>query len=139
MSFNPYLFFSGNCAEAFEFYAAVFGVDAQVMRASDVPPGEQPMEGADPNSVMHASIELNGSHLMGSDDPSGDGGPKSGFAVSYTAKDPDDANKVYGALAAGGTATMPVTATFWSPAFGMLTDRFGVSWMVDTYPQEHPA
>jgi len=139
MSFNPYLFFSGDCQQAFAFYSRVFGVDAQVMTAGDVPDGMDPMSGAEPHHVMHASIDLGGSYLMGSDDPTGDTGPKRGIAVSYTAPDPAAAQVTFDNLAEGGTITLPVSATFWSPAFGMLIDRFGVSWMVDTYPAEDPA
>lgn len=134
MSFNPYLFFSGDCAEAFAFYGDVFGVEPRVMKTGDMPPGEDAMPGADADTVMHASIELNGAFLMGSDDPSGDGGPKAGFAVSYTAADASDANRVFAALGEGGTVTMPIEETFWSPAFGVVMDRFGVAWMVDTMP-----
>lgn len=132
MSFNPYVFFSGDCAEAFAFYGDVFGVEPRIMRTSDMPPGEEAMPGAAADSVMHASIELNGAYLMGSDDPTGDGGAKFGVAVSYSASDAADARRVFAALAEGATVTMPMEATFWSPAFGTLTDRFGVSWMVDT-------
>lgn len=139
MSFNPYLFFSGNCAEAFAFYGRAFGVEPQVMTTADMPPGQEPMTGADASTVMHASIELNGAFLMGSDDPTGDDGAKAGFAVSYTASDAADANRVFAALAEGGTVTMPVSETFWSPGFGMLTDKFGVAWMVDTAPAEGDA
>lgn len=130
MSFDPYLFFSGNCAEAFAFYGDVFGTAPQIMTAGDLPPGEEPMPGSDTSSVMHASIEIGGSYLMGSDDPTGDDGPKRGFSVSYTAADTADATRVFEALVAGGSATMPLEETFWSPLFGMLTDRFGVAWMI---------
>ncbi|HWL41496.1 MAG TPA: VOC family protein [Ilumatobacter sp.] len=136
MSFNPYLFFTDNCAEAFEFYGSVFGIEPQIMRNSDVPPGEEGMDGAGPDVVMHASIELNGSYLMGSDDPTGDGGPKAGFSVSYTATDAANAHQIFDGLADGGQVGMPVSETFWSPAFGMLTDKYGVSWMIDTAPAE---
>lgn len=136
MSFNPYLFFSGNCKQAFEFYSEVFGVDAQVMTSGDVPDGVEPMQGAEPHHGMHASIELRGSFLMGSDDPTGDGGPRLGFAVSYTAADVADAHATFERLSAGGTVTLPLGPQFWSPAFGMLTDRFGTPWMIDTYPDE---
>lgn len=136
MSFNPYLMFSGDCAEAFRFYGSVFGVEPRIMTNADTPPGEEGMTGAPADAVMHASIELNGSFLMGSDDPSGDGGPKVGFAVSYSASDPADARRIFDGLADGGTVGMPISETFWSPAFGMLTDRFGVPWMIDTAPAE---
>lgn len=70
MSFSPYLFFSGNCAEAFAFYSKVFGVDAMIVTNADMP-SEEAMPDAGPATVMHAAIDLNGSVLMGSDDPSG--------------------------------------------------------------------
>ncbi len=132
MSFNVYLFFSGDCADAFAFYSDVFGVEARVMTNSDLPPDAEPMPGASPTDVMHASIDLGDSHLMGSDDPTGDGGARSGFSVSYTAPDVDTAAQIFEKLGAGGTVTMPLTPTFWAPAFGMLTDRFGIPWMIDT-------
>lgn len=136
MTVNPYLFFSGDCAEAFAFYSSVFGVEATVLTNGDLPEGVEGAPGAEPSSVMHASIQLGDSLLMGSDDPSGTGGPKTGFAVSYTAADADDVHRVVDALADGGQVDMPVEATFWAPAFGGVTDRFGVPWVVDTYPTE---
>mgnify|MGYP000889441953 FL=1 len=135
MSFTPYLFFSGNCAEAFRFYGDVFEAEPQVMTNADVPEGEG-MPDAPPSTVMHAAIEFRGGFLMGSDDPTGDDGPKVGFSVAITAADTHEANRLFDALAAGGTVTMPISETFFSPAFGMLVDRFGIAWIVDTAPAE---
>lgn len=132
MSINPYIFFSGNCAEAFTRYSEIFGAEATIMRMGDAP-ADARMPGAADDVVMHASIQVGDSHLMGSDDPSGDGGPKVGFSVSYTAPDADTAHRVFGELADGGTVTMPIQSTFWAPAFGMVTDRFGTPWMIDTH------
>ena len=134
MSFNPYVFFSGNCAEAFTRYHEIFGGDLQVMTMADLPPGEEQMPGAEPHHVMHASITIGEGHLMGSDDPTGDGGPKTGVAVSYTAPDTEVGKRVFDALREGGETQMEWEATFWSPGFGACLDRFGVSWMVDTAP-----
>ena len=131
MSFNPYLFFSGNCAAAFQRYQEIFGGDLRVMRNADVPEGVDQMPG-DPDLVMHASLTVGDGLLMGSDDPSGDDGPKSGSAVAYTAPDEAEGKRVFEALADGGEASMPFGATFWSTGFGSCTDRFGVPWMVDT-------
>lgn len=131
MSFDPYLFFSGDCAVAFERYHEIFGGELQVMKNSEAPEG-QGMPGAGPDTVMHASLRVGGGLLMGSDDPSGTGGPKVGSAVAYTAPDAGQAKHVFDALAEGGEVTMPLAETFWSTAFGMCTDRFGVPWMVDT-------
>ena len=101
------------------------------MRNRDVPSGEEGMPGS-PDAVMHASVKLGDGFLMGSDDPSGDGGPKVGSAVAYTGKDPSESERVFNALCEGGETTMPFGQTFWSQGFGMCTDRFGVPWMVDT-------
>lgn len=129
MSIAPYIMFSGNCAEAMRHYQQVLGGELQVMTNGEAPEGGMP--GADPNLVMHAGLDVEGQLLMASDDPTGDGGPKVGILIAYTAPDPDAAARALDGLAEGGTITMPIEATFWSPAFGMCTDRFGVQWMVD--------
>lgn len=137
MAFNAYVLFSdGKCAEAFERYKEVFGGEVTIMRMGDVPP-DQRMPGADDDTVMHASLTVGDALLMGSDDPTGDGGPKVGFSVAYTAPDAATANEVFNALADGGEVTMPMSETFWSKAFGMVNDRFGVPWMIDV--EEPPA
>lgn len=131
MTFNTYLFFSGgSCAEAFERYAEVFGGEVTIMRMGDVP-ADQRMPGAGDDVVMHAALKVGDALLMGSDDPSGDGGPKTGFNVAYTAPEAATAERVFAALGEGGEVTMPLEETFWSPVFGMVTDRFGVPWMID--------
>jgi PhnB protein len=133
MSFHPYLFFSnGECAEAFRRYQEIFGGELQVMTNADAPEGTDSMPGAEPNHVMHASIELGGGFLMGSDDPTGDGGPKLGVAVTYSAPDPQEGERVFEALAEGGEKFMSFEPTFWSKGFGSCIDRYGVNWMVDT-------
>ena len=133
MSFNPYLFFSGDCAAAFQRYQEIFGGELQVMTNADLPEGEEPMPGAEPHHVMHASLTLSGGGLlMGSDDPTGTGGPKVGVAVAYTAPDEQAAKQVFEALAEGGETAIPFGPTFFSKGFGACNDRFGVPWMVDT-------
>lgn len=132
MSFSPYIFFSGNCAEAFQRYHQIFGGDLMVMTHDQLPPDAEPMPGAEPHHVMHASVTIGEGVLMGSDDPSGDDGPKNGVGVTYTAPDPDDAKRVFDELFSDGEVMMPFTATFFSKGFGAGTDRFGVQWMVDT-------
>lgn len=133
MSFHPYLFFSnGQCAEAFRHYHEIFGGELQVMTNADVPEGVDPMPGAKPEHVMHASIQLGDGFLMGSDDPTGDGGPKVGVAVTYAAPDEQEGKRVFEALAEGGQAFMSFEPTFFSKGFGSCVDRFGVNWMVNT-------
>ena len=130
MSFSPYLFFSGgDCSAAFMRYQEIFGGDVQVMKVGDAPEGER-MPGADPEMIMHASLTVGSAVLMGSDDPTGDGGPKLGSAVSFTAGTAAEAQQVFGALSEGGEITMPYSETFWSKGFGMCTDKFGVPWMI---------
>lgn len=132
MSIHPYLFFSGDCAEAFTRYQQILGGELQIMTHADLPEGAEPMPGAERHHVMHASLANGESLLMGSDDPTGDGGPKVGVAVAYTAPDEQAAKQTFEALAEGGEITMPFAATFWSRGFGACNDRFGVPWMVDT-------
>ncbi len=131
MSFSPYLFFNGNCAEAFARYHEIFGGELNVMKNSDAP-GGQGMTDAAPDAVMHASIKLGDAFLMGSDDPNSTGGPKVGAAVAFTSPDATEGKRVFEALAEGGEVGLPFGETFWSKGFGMCTDRFGVPWMVDT-------
>lgn len=133
MSFHPYLFFSGRkCAEAFRWYQGIFGGEVQIMTFADAPEGTEPMPGSSPDDVMHASIKIGEGFLMGSDDPTGDGGPKVGVAVAFSAPDADQARKVFEALCEGGEVQMEFQQTFWSKGFGACVDRYGFNWMVDT-------
>lgn len=131
---NPYLNFSGNCEDAFNFYKSVFGGDfAVVMRFSDSPPEYAPAEN-EKNKIMHVALPIgNGSMLMGSDVPEHMGGKVTNgtnFSIAISADSEADADKLFGGLSAGGNATMPMAKQFWGSYFGMLTDKFGVSWMV---------
>lgn len=132
MSLNPYLFFGGDCAPAFKRYQEVFGGELTVMTQADMPEGTEAMPGAEPHHVVHASLAFGDGLLMGSDDPTSDGGPKVGVAVAYTAADERRAREVFDALAERGQVTMAFAPTFWSRGFGACNDRFGVPWMVDT-------
>ncbi|HZA00508.1 MAG TPA: VOC family protein [Acidimicrobiales bacterium] len=137
--FHPYLFFSGGeCRAAFERYHEILGGELQIITNADLPEGAEPMPGAEPHHVMHAALTLGGDYLMGSDDPTGDGGPKVGVAVSYSTPDVGEGKRVFEALADAGEVTMPWGATFFSPGFGGCTDRFGVQWMVDVASPDTP-
>jgi len=129
MAFQPYLFFSGNCSEAFTRYQEIFGGELFMMKMSDAP-GEETPPDADPNLIIHAALTVGDGVLMASDDPTGDGGPKPGIMVSFNSPDAGEIKRVFDALAEGGEVTQPLLETFFSPAFGMVADRFGVSWMV---------
>lgn len=133
MSVEPYLFFEGRCEEAIEFYKKALGAQVQmVMRYKDSP--EPPPPGMVPpgseNKVMHASFTVEGTTVMVSDGGVS-GKPKfQGFSLAVNVKTPADADRYFNALAEGGTVQMPLGKTFWSPRFGMVTDRLGVQWMI---------
>lgn len=129
MAFHPYLFFGGNCAEAFTRYQEIFGGELFIMRMSDAPQEEAP-PGADPNLVMHAALTIGDAMVMASDDPTGQPGPITGIQVSYSSPDAAEIRNAFDALSEGGEVTQPLIETFFSPAFGMCVDRFGVPWML---------
>jgi PhnB protein len=133
---NPYLTFDGNCEEAFNFYESVFGGKlGPVMRFSEMPQGDAQLPDEIKNRVMHVALPMTGrSVLMGSDSCPGFGPPLNAgnnFTVSVGPEDEDDARRIFDGLAAGGTVTMPLEKAFWGALFGMLTDKFGIQWMVN--------
>ena len=133
MQVQPYLFFDGRCEEAIEFYKSALGARVEMlMRFKDAP--DQPPPGMVPpgseHKVMHACLRIGDTAVMASDGRC-QGQPNfSGFSLSLTARDETDAERLFGALANGGEVQMPLAETFFSPRFGMVADRFGVSWMV---------
>ena len=130
MAFHPYLYFGGNCREAFTRYQEIFGGQLDLLPMSDAPPEmEVPAEQAD--LIMHAALASEGNLLMASDDPSGNASPMTGMHVNCTVADVAEAERVFEALAEGGQVTMPLAETFWAPRFGMCVDRFGTPWMVN--------
>ena len=131
MAFQPYLFFSGNCSEAFTRYQEIFGGELFMMKMSDAPAGETPPD-ADPELIIHAALTVGDGLLMASDDPTGDHGAKTGIMVSFNSPDAGEIKRVFDALAEGGEVTQALAETFFSPAFGMCVDRFGIPWMFST-------
>lgn len=137
---NPYLFFNGCCEEAVELYRTALGARVEmIMRYKDSPepppPGTVP-EGWD-DKIMHASFMLGDNRVMASDGCTPEGGFQ-GFSLSLSLPDPVAAQRAFDALAEGGEVQMPLGTTFWSPCFGMLTDRFGLGWMI-TVVEENTA
>jgi PhnB protein len=130
MAFHPYLYFGGNCREAFTRYEEVFGGELVLITAAEMPSEEQ-MPGASPDLIMHAALKLGDDLLMASDDPTTDGfGPVQGMQVNYSSTDVGEVKRIFDALAEGGEITLPIAPTSWSPMFGMCTDRFGTPWMI---------
>jgi PhnB protein len=129
---QPYLFFGGRCEEAVEFYRKTLGATVEMlMRFKDSP--DPPPPGMVPpgyeNKVMHATLKIGGAVLMVSDGAK-PGSHFDGFRLSLGLPGEAEAKRAFAALSDGGSVQMPLGPTFWSPLFGMVTDRFGVGWMV---------
>ncbi len=129
---QPYLFFGGRCEEAIEFYRAAIGAQvdmAMLFKDSPqpVPPGV--LQDGFESKIMHASFRIGGTTLMASDGCK-EGSSYSGFSLSLSEATEAEAERAFAALANGGKVTMPLAKTFWSQRYGMLTDRFGIDWMV---------
>ena len=137
MLVQPYLNFNGRCDEALGFYQKALGAKVEMlMRFADspdpVPPGMIP-PGSE-QKVMHSSFRVGDSVLMATDGGCTEATAFQGITLSISVKNAEEADRVWNALAEGGTVQMPIGKTFWSPRFGMLTDRFGVAWMINTEP-----
>jgi PhnB protein len=133
MQVQPYLFFDGRCEEALEFYRSALGAEVTALhRFKDSPephaPGMIP-PGAD-NKVMHASFRFGGTTVLASDGRCTGHPSFQGFSLSITVPNDAEAERLFAALGQGGQVQMPLSKTFFSSRFGMVADRFGVSWMV---------
>lgn len=132
MQVLPYLFFNGRCEEAAAFYTTALGAEVLYLsRFSDspepvpamVPPGSE-------HKVMHMSMRIGKAVVMASDGRCNGAPTFEGFALSLAPANEEEGRRLFDALADGGTVRMPLAKTFFSSAFGMVDDRFGVSWMV---------
>jgi PhnB protein len=131
MQLQPYLFFDGRCEEAVEFYRRTLGAEVEMMmrfKDSPEPPPNATPDNAD--KVMHTSFRIGDTKVMASDGRCQGRPSFQGFALSLTARDEAEAERLFNALGDGGAVQMPLAKTFFSPRFGMVTDRFGVCWMV---------
>ncbi|RUT02233.1 VOC family protein [Dulcicalothrix desertica PCC 7102] len=131
MKINPYLMFSGNCEAAFKFYQQCFGGKiVTMMTHREAPPTEHvPIEWHD--KIMHACLDLGDRLLMGSDSPDEHFETPQGFYVQVSIESPEEAERIFHALAENGKVKMPIDQTFWSVRFGMLVDQFGTPWMIN--------
>ena len=147
MSLNPYLTFDGNCREAFGFYRSVFGTEFRVLSTFADAPDDMEVPDADRDKVMHVSLPIGSSVLMGSDrsmreaspsrspaEGSNPDGPPlvvgNNFSISLAAQGREESDEIIGKLSDGGAVTMPMQETFWGSYFGTCTDRFGINWMI---------
>ena len=133
MTLNTYLYFDGNCAAAFDFYKSVFGGEYEAcMKFSDGPP-DFDHDPSDKDLIMHVSLPVGSSVLMGSDVGKGNSErpvPSNSFSISYSASTKEETDRIFASLMAGGAETMPLQDTFWGSYFGMCKDQFGIHWMV---------
>ena len=131
-SVEPYLTFGGNCEEALAFYRKALGAEINYMMRYDESPHKMPPDMMKPGmekKIMHVSFRVGDSVLMASDG-CGMESKFGGFSLSFSVQTEAQADRAFAALSEGGKVTMPLAKTFWSPKFGMVTDKFGVSWMV---------
>jgi PhnB protein len=134
MQVQAYLFFNGRCEEAVEFYKKALGAEVtMLMRMKDSP--EPPQPGTVPpgseSKIMHTSFRIGDTTVLASDGRCEGRSTFQGFSLSLLVANEAEADRVFAALADGGQVQMPLAKTFWSPRFGMVADRFGVSWMVN--------
>ena len=131
-SIAPYLFFSGRCEEAINFYRTALGAEVEMlMRFNESPEPTPPgmLQAGFEKKVMHASFTVRGIRMMASDGCD-DKAKFDGFRLAFTVPTEAEARRAFDALADGGSVQMPLAKTFWSPCYGMVTDRFGLGWMV---------
>jgi PhnB protein len=134
MQVQPYLFFEGRCEEAVEFYRRALGAEVEMlMRFKDSPEPTMAPPGAG-DKVMHMSLRIGETTVLASDGRCQGQPGFQGFSLSLTVPNEAEAERLFAALADGGQVQMPLTKTFFSPRFGMVADRFGVSWMIYVAP-----
>ena len=130
---QPYLFFNGRCEEALEFYRQALGAEVQTSFRYKDSPEPPPPDCVPPDfedKIMHCSFRIGSTVLMASDGDSADASRFAGFSLSLSLQTAEEASRAFEALQEGGNVVMPLGKTFFSPQFGMVTDRFGVMWMV---------
>jgi PhnB protein len=131
MQLNPYLFFTGNCKEAFTFYEKVLGGKIIAMMTHKETPAAEHTKAEWLDKIIHARMTFGDQVLMASDAPPEHHRPMQGFSVSLTVQEPAEADRIFKAFSEGGHVTMPIEETFWAHRFGMLVDRFGTPWMIN--------
>jgi PhnB protein len=137
MQIEPYLFFEGRCDEAVEFYRRHLGAEVgSLMRNKESPEPHQPgmLPPGSENKVMHGVIQIGDTKLMVSDGRCSGKPVFQGFALTINAPDVAAADRMFQALTDGGRVQMPLAKTFFASRFGMVTDRFGVLWMIIVMP-----
>ncbi len=130
MKTNLHLVFSGNCREAFAFYEKTFHSKVQFCMTFGEAPAGVPIPPDANDLILHTSMPLGSALIMGCDAPNGRETTLGGFQIAVTDPSAEEVERLFDELKAGGSVQMPLDNTFWSPLFGMCTDKFGVGWMV---------
>ena len=135
---NTYLTFDGNCRQVFDFYRSVFGGEFAIIQTfRDAPPDTGIAEG-DMDKVMHVSYPIGSGVLMGSDVPSQFAPPPTvgnNFSLAVSPESRGEADRIFGALSAGGAVSFPMQDMFWGAYFGACTDKFGINWQVNFHQE----
>jgi PhnB protein len=131
ITLNPYLFFDGNCEEAFTFYETLLGGKIVAMLPHEGTPAADSVPQEWRNKIIHACMDVAGTMLMASDAPPGRSQKPQGFYVNIAVKSAPEAERIFRALEQGGKVTMAIAETFWAERFGMVVDRFGTPWMIN--------
>jgi PhnB protein len=137
MLIQSYLFFNGRCEEALAFYEKTIGARVDMKMRFKEAPDPVPADCIAPNwddKIMHASFWVGETMIMASDSVGEESSGFLGFSLSLSVNTAEEADRCFNALAEGGSVTMPLGQTFWSPRFGMLKDRFGIGWMINVLP-----
>ena len=137
MHINSYLVFNGNCEEAFKFYAHCLRAELPILQRFGDTPGCEGMPAAAREKIMHVRLQAGDQVLMASDNhPDHPYEGIKGCSIALAVDEAAEADRIFEALAQGGTVVMPMQETFWAKRFGMLTDRFGVPWMINGAMQQ---
>ncbi len=131
MTLGTYLSFNGNCREVFEFYRSVFGGEFANLDTYENAPEDMGVSEAEKGLVMHVSLPVGESVLMGSDMPSGFGPPAvvgTNFSISYSTSSKQETDALLAKISEGGAVTRPAAEMFWGSYFGACTDKFGINW-----------
>jgi PhnB protein len=130
MNLQPYLFFDGKCEEALDFYKQAVGAEPKMLMRFKDSPDQSMVSPGSHDKIMHAQVQIGDTAVLMSDGRCLGKPNFQGFALTINAKNEAEAGKLFGALSDGGQVTMPLAKTFFAKRFGMLTDKFGVGWMV---------
>jgi len=130
MAMTAHLSFSGQCREAFSFYAQLFGGELKMLTYGDTPMAKEvPDDWGE--KIVHGALSFDGSELAGSDVQLEHYRRPQGFSVLVDIEGDEKARRIFTALAEGGSVALPIQETFWSPAFGVVVDRFGIPWEIN--------